>query len=214
MSFNNNSRPERMPGIINGNPANGLCERVALQVTKVFDAGIAQQHMDNVAVTVGNVVPDTPPTEPLTFLSARSLSSTGVVTDLDVTPLPEGMARVKCNIVIPIEVLFSDSTTTTFSGTGTVTVPQDVVMRVPGESLIPYEVMASVNLVSSEGSWTADDLFSVSCCVTTILKVAMDVEMLLPTYGYAFIPPAQNYKEEVCDGVFDMPLYPVNNCRR
>ena len=214
MSFNNNTRPDRTPGIINGNPMNGLCERVAIQATKIFDAGIEQVHLDNVSITVSNLSPAEPaPTEPLTFLSARSMASRGVVTDLKVTPLQNCTSRVTCNVVIPVEVLFTDSTNTTYSGSGSVTVQKDVVMKVPVGSLMPYEVIATVNLLGSEGTWTDGTDFTISFCATTILKIVMDVEALIPCYGYCFIPTAQDYQEEVCEGLFDLPLYPTN-CRR
>ena len=43
MSFSNNVRPDRMPGPIVGNAANGLCEKVCIEVKKVFDACIKQE---------------------------------------------------------------------------------------------------------------------------------------------------------------------------
>lgn len=47
-----------------------------------------------------------------------------------------------------------------------------------------------------------------SACVTCILKVSMQVELLVPSYGYCAIPPAQEYSHEVCTGFFELPLYP------
>ena len=215
MSFTNNFKPDRTPGPIGGNPTNGLCEKVVLQATKVFDSGISQQQLENVTVTIDNITPSTTPTAPYTFLSASSVTSTGVVTDLKVTPLQNGLSRVTCNVVAPVEVLFTDSTSTTYSGTGSVTIAKDVVMKVPSGSLMPYEVLASVNLVSNEGQWSENDDFVISFCCTTIMKIAMDVEILLPSYGYACIPASQNYQEEVCEGLFDLPLYPTTTrcCR-
>ncbi len=42
MSFFTNNSGDRAPGRINGNPINGLCEKVCVQAQKVFDACINQ----------------------------------------------------------------------------------------------------------------------------------------------------------------------------
>lgn len=41
-----------------------------------------------------------------------------------------------------------------------------------------------------------------------ILKIVMEVELLVPSYGYCAIPPCQNYSQEVCAGFFELPIYP------
>ncbi len=47
------------------------------------------------------------------------------------------------------------------------------------------------------------------------MKVAIDVEILVPSYGYCAIPPAQEYSHEVCTGFFELPLYPQGkNCSK
>ena len=58
-----------------------------------------------------------------------------------------------------------------------------------------------------------NNTFTVNACVTVILKIAIDVELLVPSYGYCAIPPAQDYSKEVCAGFFELPLYPQGkNC--
>ena len=109
---------------------------------------------------------------------------------------------------IPMQVNFTDANGTQALGTTTLTLPRDVILRVPEPSVIPYEIVAVVNAVSAEGSYTADAEFTVSLCVTVILKVVMDVELLVPSYGYCYIPPCQEYQEEICEGFFDLPLFP------
>jgi hypothetical protein len=70
-------------------------------------------------------------------------------------------------------------------------------------------VQAVVSAVVPEGVYNAETQgFTVSICATVILKIAMAVELLVPTYGYCVIPPAQEYSQEVCAGFFELPLYP------
>ena len=65
-------------------------------------------------------------------------------------------------------------------------------------------VIASATYNATTGGVT------VSACVTTILKVIAVVDVLVPSYGYCMIPPCTPYPgDEICPGVFDLPLYPT-----
>ncbi len=73
---------------------------------------------------------------------------------------------------------------------------------------MPYSIEAVGNIICPEGTFINADTLVVSACTTVIMRVIMQVDLLVPTYGYCFIPPCQEYTEEVCDGVFDLPLFP------
>jgi len=209
MSFSNNVRPDRMPGPIVGNAANGLCEKVCIEVKKVFDACIKQETLSDQLITLSGTTP-ADVQQPFTFVSARSSSSLGTISDLTVTPTAEtpGCSRVQCSVEIPLSVSFTDANGTSAVGTSTLSLTRDVLLRVPEPSVIPYEIVAVVNAVSAEGTYVSDGQFSITLCVTVILKVVMDVELLVPSYGYCYIPPCQEYQEEICEGFFDLPLFP------
>ena len=209
MSFSNNVRPDRMPGPIVGNAANGLCEKVCIEVKKVFDACIKQETLTEQTITLDSTVP-ADVTPPFTFGGARSSSSVGAISDLVVTPATEtpGCSRVQCNVAIPLQVSFTDNNGVQAVGTSSITLSRDVLLHVPEPSVIPYEIVAVVNAVSAEGTYLSDGSFSITLCVTVILKVVMDVELLVPSYGYCYIPPCQEYQEEICEGFFDLPLFP------
>lgn len=209
MSFSNNVRPDRMPGPIVGNAANGLCEKVCIEVKKVFDACIKQETLSNQTIALQSTTP-ADVEEPFAFVGARSSTSVGTISDLTVTPTTEtpGCSRVQCNVQIPLQVSFTDQNGTQAVGTSSFTLSRDVLLRVPEPSVIPYEIVAVVNAVSAEGSYLSDGQFEITLCVTVILKVVMDVELLVPSYGYCYIPPCQEYQEEICEGFFDLPLFP------
>ena len=76
---------------------------------------------------------------------------------------------------------------------------------------MPYEVEAVVSVVAPEGVYTNTNTFTVSCCATSIIKIVMAVEILVPTYGYAVMPACQEYTQEVCSGFFELPLFPEEN---
>lgn len=211
MSFFTNNAAEGGPGRINGNPMNGLCERAVVQAQKVFDACIRQTQEDGISLSLSGMTP-ADPVYPLTLLSAKSSTNVGTVSNLQIDRLPDRQrfARVRATVTVPMEVIYTDANGTRGVATSSLSIDQDIVMCVPEPSIIPFSVESVVSVVAPEGVYVEGPSFTVSCCITAIMKIVMPVELLVPTYGYAAIPPCQEYTQEVCSGFFDLPLYPDN----
>lgn len=209
MSFFCNFQSDKCPGQINGNPLNGLCEKVCVEAKKVFDACMQQSQLTDIVLDITNLTPDNP-TYPLTFISAKSLTSQGVISNLIVEPISErpNAARVRADITIPVSVAYTDSNGIEGAAISSVTVTKDVILNVPSASIMPYSVEALVSLVSTQGTYTGENQFTIDACVSIIVKIVMQVELLIPSYGYAAIPPCQEYTQEVCAGFFELPMYP------
>ncbi len=209
MSFFSNYQSDKCPGTINGNPTNGLNEKVCVQVKRVFDACISQNRIDNMTVTLTDFVP-ADPAFPLTFISARSTTTDGQVSNLQIDRLQDrqNCARVQATVTIPIEVLYTDANGVEGVATASYTINYDVILFVPQPSIMPYAVEAVVSFVAPEGTYINETTFNISGCLTVILKVVMEVELLVPSYGYCAIPPCQEYTNEICTGFFELPLYP------
>ncbi|MEG2014342.1 MAG: hypothetical protein RR086_01285 [Clostridia bacterium] len=199
------------------NDQSGCNERVCIRAKKVYDACKKQVSQTQLLVNITNVTPPNP-TSPLKFVSGKSTSTKGIVENLVVERLIDRpqYGRVQCDVIIPFEVIYLDANNVEGTGIGTVTVPVDVVMYLPEASIMPYQIEASVSAVSPDGVYSQtviiDEVvyycFVISCCSTVIVMVTIDVELIVPTYGYAVIPPCQDYSDEVCTGFFDLPLYP------
>ena len=209
MSFFCNFQSDKCPGQITGNPLNGLCEKVCIEVKKVFDACMQQNQLNALVLNITDLTPASP-TYPLTFVSARSTASKGVISNLLVEPLTEreNAARVKADITIPVSVAYTDANGVEGVATSSVTITKDVILNIPAASIMPYSVEAVVSLVSTQGTYSGENQFTIDCCVSIILKIVMEVELLVPSYGYAQIPPCQEYTQEVCAGFFELPMYP------
>lgn len=212
MSFFSNFSSDRCPGQITGNPANGLCEKICIQVKKVFDACLKQGQEDNILITLTSNTPANP-TYPLTFVSAKSTSTEATLTNVSIDRLADrpNFARVQATVGIPVEVIYTDANGVDGVGTGTASFSQDVILYVPEPSVIPYSLDAIVSLVAPEGTYIPENSFSVTCCTTIILKIVMETQILVPSYGYTAIPPCNEYSQEVCSGFFELPLYPNSN---
>ncbi len=211
MSFYSKFQWEKCPGPVSGNPLAGITEKVCIQAEKIFDAGIKQTQLTGYTLTLEDIEPATV-TYPLTFVSARSLSADATVTNLVIDRQADrNCARVQATVTAPIEVLFTDANGVEGSATATVSLPQDVLLYVPAPSIMPFTVRAVVSIVAPDATFDAtNNTFVASLCITVILKVSMPVEILVPSYGYCAIPPAQEYSQEVCAGFFELPLYPRN----
>ena len=209
MSFYSNFQSDKCPGAISGNPLNGLTDKICIQAEKIFDACIKQNQMDSYSLTLTDLTPATV-TYPLTFVSARSTTSEATVTNLVIDrQADKPCARVQATLTVPMEVLYTDATGVDGSATASVSMNVDVLLYVPSPSIMPFTVKAVISAVAPEGVYNAETQgFTVSVCSTVIIKISMPVEVLVPSYGYCVIPPAQEYSQEVCAGFFELPLYP------
>lgn len=210
MSFFSGNRQGCNPGPISGNPLQGLCEKACIQTRKVFDACMKQLQMDSVSLTLADITPEGL-TAPYTFVSCNTQTANVTIENLVVDRFNDKpcFARVSGSTNVPITVNFTDSNGTQGSGTGTMNIPFDVVLYVPQPSVIPYEVTAFANAICTGGTFVSETSLTVSTCVTLIIRVVVDAEILIPTYGYCQIPPCQDYTQDVCSGYFDLPLYPA-----
>lgn len=210
MSFFSGNRQGCNPGPITGNPLQGLCEKACIQTTKVFDACMKQLQLDNTQIALTDITPGEPAL-PLTFVGCSTQTSDVTINNLIVDRFDDKpcFARVTGTVSVPITVSFTDANGVAGSGTGAINIPVDVVLYVPQPSVVPFRVTAFANAICSGGGFVDDNTFSISPCLTLIIRVVVDAELLIPTYGYCQIPPCQDFTQDICTGFFDLPLYPA-----
>ena len=192
MSFFINNENGARPGPINGNPLNGICERILVETTKVFDACLSQSTETGVVLPVTNFNPANP-TFPLTYVSSQATTSQATISDLIIDRIDScpNYANVSATITIPVTVTYRDANGILGTGTSTVTVQKRVILFVPQPSISPINITATVVLTSDIGTYISDSTFSVTLCLQIILKVTSVVDVLLPSYGYPYIPPCR-----------------------
>lgn len=210
MSFFSGIRTEQIPGPITDNPMRGLCEKVCIQVKKVFDACLKQQHVTDTQVQLTSFTPANP-TFPLTFVSGQSsLMTKPTLSNLSVTRFNDrpNFAHVSAIANIPIEVVYTDANGVQGVASGVISLPQDVVLFLPQASIVPYQVELVASAIIAQGSF-ADSIITLEGCVMMIIKIVAETELLLPSYGYCHIPQCQEFSTNVCQGFFEMPLFPT-----
>ena len=211
MSFYSGNRQGNYPGPINGNPMNGLCEKAVIQTKKVFDACMKQIQLNGQTLELSGFTPENPAL-PLTFLSCQSLPEGITTTNTTVDRFDDRpcFARVSTDVNIPILINYTDANGVSGTATATLTIPNDVVLYVPQPSIIPYQIEGFGSAVCTDGSIT-DGVLTTNLCVTVIIKVTVEADILVPTYGYAQIPPCQEFAQDTCTGFFDLPLFPAQS---
>lgn len=211
MSFYINNNNQSKPGPICGNPAQGLCEKVLIETTKVFDACVSRITEQGLVLTATGYNPPNPAL-PLTFISAESdpanpaTISNVVISRLDTRP---NYANVSATVTIPVIITYRDANNVVGTAASTVTESVNALLYVPQPALTPVNIKALALFSSTIGTFTAPNTFTVTGCIELIVKVTAEVDILVPSYGYPCIPECQACEQQECPGFFNTPLYPT-----
>ena len=149
-----------------------------------------------------------------TFESCRSSTTKGNISNLSIERLCDRpqFARVKCTVDVPIDVLFTDQRCQEWMGRAVVPVDRDVLLCIPDDSIIPFTLESLVSAICVSGTYIGNCQFEITICVTVVLKVLAEVDIMVPTYGFCEIPPCEEFAEAVCDEFFSLPLFPQSSC--
>ena len=229
-----NANSSCCPGAVNAsNALDGIQEKVCIQVKRVYDSCLQQKQLTDVHVKVTSYAqvvnnncgcvnqdnmqtsqPTSAPVPPITFESCRSSTTDVDIGNLTVERLCDRpcFARVRGKVLIPIDILFTDSRCVEYIGKGTIAVDEDVLLSVPDESIVPFCLEGMASAVCVSGTYIGDNVFRMTVCVTVILKVLAKVEIMVPSYGFCNIPPCEEFAENVCDEFFSLPLFPPALC--
>lgn len=212
MSFYiNNSNPNR-PGSVNASALNGICEKVLIEVNKVFDACMSREDNDPYVLTVSDFNPANP-TFPLNFITVDSIPNqpaTIVSANIERLEQKPNFANVTVTFSIPLQVNYTDANGIHGTASSTVNVTRTVVLFVPQDSLSPVQVSAFAFFSSQLGSFTDNNTLSVTGCLQVIIKIVALVDLLVPSFGYPCLPPCHtmNDESEACPNFLTQPVYP------
>ncbi len=190
-------------GTICGNPLCGLNERVCINVRKIFDGCISRYQDRTFTLTF-----DTPlaGTAPFIYVETRS-SGMSTISDLVITPIGGRKNRIQMNVTTPVTVTYTDSTGTTYNVGSTITIPRDIILNFPEDSLSNYSIEVNTSIVSTLGTFNGETI-EIRSCVVQIIRVVVNVDILVPSYGYCEYPPCEEYSDEICQELFNLPIFP------
>lgn len=149
-----------------------------------------------------------------TFESCRSSTTKGNISNLSVERMCDRpqFARVKADVDVPIDILFTDQRCQEWLGQAKIVVSKDVLLCIPDDSIIPFTLESLVSAICVSGTYIGNCRFKITICVTVALKVLAEVDIMVPTYGFCEIPPCEEFAETVCDEFFSLPLFPQSSC--
>ncbi|MGI6238269.1 MAG: hypothetical protein ACOYI5_01400 [Christensenellales bacterium] len=149
-----------------------------------------------------------------TFESCRSSTTKGNISNLSIERLCDRpqFARVRADVDVPIDILFTDQRCQEWMGQAKITVAKDVLLCIPDDSIIPFTIESLVSAICVSGTYIGSCKFEITICVTVVLKVLAEVDIMVPTYGFCEIPPCEEFAETVCDEFFSLPLFPQSTC--
>lgn len=149
-----------------------------------------------------------------TFESCRSSTTAGRISNLSIERMCDRpqYARVKCSVDVPVDVLFVDQRCQEWMGQTRVCVDKDVLLCIPDDSIIPFTLESLVSAICVSGTYVGNCTFEITICVTVVLKVLAEVDIMVPTYGFCEVPPSEEFAENVCDEFFSLPLFPQSSC--
>ena len=200
-----NFRCEQTPARFNNT---NRCERVCVEVKRVFDACLQRKSVENAQLPVAFSCP------PSRCSTVESVTNNGmaIISNLEITPLPRSAcSRVRYTLTIPIQVVLSNNAGKNIVGTTSFTLQQDILLKVPASTaLVPVHVEVTANVVGLNNS-LSDSVLTTTLCVTIVTKVLARVILSIPTFGYPCIPPCQEFAEDLCEEIFNRPLYPSSN---
>ena len=196
------------PGVIEGSALDGLRHRVAICVRRVLDSSKKNITKENTTIFLSNINPELKP--PFVFISATTSQVEAIVRDLIIKKIDDRscFARVRCKIIIPLDIVFEDDRGERGRATSQICIDEDIIMFVPQASIFPFEVVASASVTCTNGIFESSDSLRVTACITLITKVVAQTDLLIPSYGFCPSPRAVDFREEVCNDFFDLPLYP------
>lgn len=192
-------------GRITGDPTKGLCDRVCIEVNRVFDGCRETANNQTYVFALTGLPPQATP--PFTFTHAINYDETRTE-NVSVTLLDNGKSRIECDVVIPILVTFLDAHGNAYTATSTLRLHRTFVLCVPEPSVVPYTFRVFAAFASDIGNFLSDDSVSVTGCYTLLAKVIVPTDLLVPSYGACVYPTCLDCGENMCNVFTALPLFP------
>lgn len=192
-------------GRIRGNPANGLCERVCIEVPRVFDGCRERIASQPVALTLTDIPAQATP--PFTFVRAMSLGESAFAAH-SVTDGSCGKSCVRGDVQIPLSVTFTDTFGNAYAARSELTLSRTFSLCLPQEAIEPYFVKVAAAFRSEHGAFLNENTVSANGCLVLVAKAVVNVDLLVPSYGYCVYPTCSGCGEDVCTQLDSLPLFP------
>ncbi len=194
-------------GRITGNPLLGLCERMCIEVKRIFDGCISRlQNITFNDLVLTDFFPNSG-VAPYSFIGAENYSFP-TIDNLTVNNLDAGRLRIRYNAAFPVRLTFSDGYNNIITAVTDVVVPRDIVLS-PPEDGREYDIEIIGKLLSRAGAVRENSTANITCCIAIITRVVVRADIVIPSYGECVYPGCSNY-EDACAILFNTPPFSSN----
>jgi len=201
MAENNN--PIRA-GRICGNPLTGLCERVVIEVPRVFDGSVSRYRNKTFMLEVSV---DSAIMSPYTFVSCESYGEVNFV-NVVTTPLGATRTRIVGELQIPVSVRFKDANGSIHATNSIAVLARDIVLNTPASSIVPYAISNQAKLACDVGTFLSDTSVNIVACLVVLTKIIVCTDIVVPSYGRSVYPEIDEGLDSACDRVFNLEIFP------
>lgn len=177
-------------------------DKVVVEANRVYDACVKHLIQKNINLTVL-----LPGPMPHTFVSGYN-SGAQILSASSITPI-EGSpcSRVKFLLQVPLRINALSATNNPVIGNVYTNFNLDLILKVPESGLTSASIKSSATVVVTDGVIN-ERVLTCTLCVTIVTKIVAAVDLLLPCASYPILPECENFSEQVCKGVFELPIYP------
>lgn len=199
---------EVVPGPVEPGQLPEPTEITCIEVVKIYDACSQRLCLDNIP--------------PITFVPTGTSPSFGGCRNITVTlvsppgftitPLTDrpGFARVQATFQVTYDIVitYPDGTTQILPG-NTTTFTKDIVLYVPEPAMAIMKFEALAECLFGRVNVGVTTTVEVIIGVWIIIKSAVDVQLLVPSYGFCPTPPeCEEFPTNVCDEFMQRPFPP------
>jgi len=181
-------------------------EIACIEVTKIYDACSQRLCLDNIPSITFVPTGTNPVFSECNNITVTLVTPPGFV----ITPITDrpGFARVEATFLVSYDIIinYPDGTTQTLPA-NTTTFTKDIVLYVPNSeiAIMKYEAVAEClyGKVNVGTTTTVDVILG----IWIVIKSAVDVQLLIPAYGFCPTPPScEEFPSNVCDEFMQRPF--------
>lgn len=170
--------------------------RIAVQLKRIFNGATLTAKRDFMLALSGFT--PSPPTYPLTFISARGAGEATVTSQTVTRIANSNRSRVRLTLSYPVTVFYTDASGVRGRANAVINDDIDLLLVLPDT---PYTIEVDYSFGASIGSIADDGTVTMSACRKLTVKVLTRFDAIICVNGCVEYPQASLTEDAVCSGL-------------
>lgn len=193
-------------GRISGNPLNGLCERMCINVDCVIDACRSRRANQTASVALTDM--SVGMASPFEFIDAHGTGDSEFIVE-NVTQTNGTCRQVSGTLRVSLIVHFRDANGVCGCARATLQLPRQIMLRVPQDDTADYRFTGEGVVVCTSGAFLSDSVVALTFCIAETYRTLVNADVLVPTYGFAVYPECRECNG--CDRLLNSAIFPESD---